>query len=75
MLLEHLALAARHVAQGEANVRRQRELANKLTLERHAALAIKALDLLAKFEEVQLAHVADRDRISGELSKFEKAEP
>lgn len=67
LLLDHLAMAERHVAEGERIIARQREIVAQLTRDGHAGLLSKALDLLSMFEETQAAHVTDRNRLRKEL--------
>ncbi len=66
-LREHLALAERHVAEGERVVARQREIVAELERDGHDAAAAQARQLLAQFEELLALHVADRDRLRKEL--------
>ncbi|MBV8534283.1 MAG: hypothetical protein JO128_01750 [Alphaproteobacteria bacterium] len=66
MLLEHLAMANRHVEKGERHVRRQRELVAEL--ERDGHNTVEAKKLLEQFEKLQEMHKADRDRIERELA-------
>lgn len=67
MLREHLAIASRHVAQGEQHVSRQRELIAEL--ERNGHNTAQATQLLVQFEELLAMHIADRDRIVRELAE------
>lgn len=62
----HLAQAERHVAEGENHIARQRQIIDELASGGHDLKA--ARDLLAKFEDVQTLHVADRDRLRAELA-------
>jgi ATP-dependent protease HslVU (ClpYQ) peptidase subunit len=64
LLKKHLAQAESHVAQGERQIARQKQII--ATLEGDVA---HARELLAKFEEVQALHVADRDRLEKELAE------
>jgi hypothetical protein len=64
-LLDHLALAEEHVARGAENVARQREMIAELERDGHDAKQARAM--LAEFEQLQAMHVADRDRLIGEL--------
>jgi len=64
-MIEHLAQAERHVAQGELHLIRQREIIDEL--ERGGHDTASARDLLLKLEETQALHIADRDRIRAEL--------
>lgn len=67
MILNHLAMAERHVKEGEQHVAKQRALVGDLERDgRDTAVAIK---LLKEFEELQGLHVADRDRLLAELVK------
>jgi hypothetical protein len=68
MLLEHLALARKHVADGERHVRRQREIVAEL--DRGAHDTSQGKDLLRLFEELQVFHVSHRDRLLNELSEL-----
>jgi Spy/CpxP family protein refolding chaperone len=66
MLLDHLAQARRHVAQGEQHVMRQRELVAEMERDGHDTAQSRAL--LKQFEELLALHVADRDRMERELA-------
>jgi hypothetical protein len=57
--------ANRHVAEGEEHIRKQRELVARLG--RHGHDTSSASELLATFEQLQLTHVRDRDRLVKEL--------
>lgn len=63
---EHLAQAERHVAEGERHIAEQR--ARITEAERNGLDTAQAKDLLLTFEETQVLHVADRDRLRVELS-------
>ena len=65
MLQDHLAQAECHVAEGERNIARQREIVAQLECDGHDA--DQAARLLRSFEELQALHVADRDRLRKEL--------
>jgi hypothetical protein len=65
MLLEHLAQAERHVAEGERDIARQREIIAEL--ERDGRDTTLARALLEQFEEVELLHIEGRDRLRKEL--------
>ena len=65
MLLDHLAQAERHVAQGDGHILRQRALIDRLHRDGHETSV--AEDLLRRFEEIQRMHIADRDRLRREL--------
>jgi hypothetical protein len=64
MLLDHLEIAERHVAQGRSNVEHQRQLVQKLT--RDCLPTEQPEELLALFEELLASHIADRDRLLNE---------
>lgn len=66
MCEERLKQAERHVAEGAEHVRRQHEIVARLEKGGHDAGSAK--ELLGQFEEIQAMHVADRDRLIGELS-------
>jgi hypothetical protein len=66
MTLQHLALARRHVEEGEAHIHRQRMVVTRLERDGHDASDARLL--LLRFEELQAMHVADRDRLE-ELAK------
>jgi hypothetical protein len=65
MLRKHLALAERHVAEGERLIARQRELVT--SLERGGHDLRDAIELLRLFKELEALHVAHRDRLRKEL--------
>ena len=64
---EHaLLLALRHIEIGHRNVARQREIVAELGRDGYDTTL--ARDLLANFEELQLIHIADRDRVLQKLT-------
>jgi uncharacterized protein HemY len=65
MLERHLAQAEHHVAQGEKNTARQRQIIAELERGGHD-LKI-AQDLLAHLESMQTSHIIDRDRLRAQL--------
>jgi len=65
-MLEHLAMAERHVAEGGILVCRQQALIAELDRDGHDTRA--AWTILATMLETQRLHVEDRDRILKELS-------
>jgi len=67
MLERHLRQAERHVAAGQQHISRQRELIAQLERDDHDTSAAKSL--LAQFEELQMMHIAHRDRLGRELGK------
>ena len=66
-LLEHLAMAERHIAQGTAIIEKQKLLI--LELERDGHDITRPLALLHQFEDLQELHLADRDRLVAELAE------
>ena len=69
-LLESFSRALRHVAIGEANIARQREIVAQL--ERGGHNSLEARSLLASFEEIQDMHVAHRNRLEIALAEISK---
>ena len=65
-MLEHLAMAERHVTEGEVHLSRQRALVAELDRDGHDTADARAI--LATMLETQRLHVEDRDRILKELS-------
>ncbi len=65
-ILERISMARRHVAMGEENIARLREIIARL--ERGGHDSAQARGLLARFEEIQQLHIADRDRLERELA-------
>jgi len=68
ILLERFSMARRHVATGERNIARQREIVAKLERDGHNAQEAKWL--LASFEEIQNLHIAHRDRLEKALAEI-----
>jgi hypothetical protein len=68
MISEHLSQCRRHVSEGEKHIARQREIVAELA--RDGRDTTLARELLGHFEETQALHVAHRDRLAYELSKF-----
>jgi hypothetical protein len=66
-VLEHLALAERHIAEGEKHLRRQEDLI--LEMQRDGLDTDQALDVLATLRETQALHHQDRERIQRELEE------
>jgi hypothetical protein len=66
-LLKELQEAERYVAEGEDNLRRQRQLISEMELGGHDASVAK--DMLTLFERVQVVHVVTRDRLVRELEE------
>lgn len=72
MLERHLAMAERHVADGDRIINRQRDLTLELSQDGHHNLADDARQLLALFEYIQVNHVKDRDRLLTMLDQWPK---
>ncbi len=66
-LLKQLQEAERYVAEGEDNLRRQRQLIAELEGGGHDASVAK--DLLTLFERIQAVHVGARDRAVKEVEE------
>jgi hypothetical protein len=64
-----LAMAEKHVIEGERHILRQRELVGRLMLGSSDEIIASAKQLLAHFEDLQILHVADRDRLRSKLAK------
>jgi len=62
---QHLALAERHIAEGEGTVTHQRRIVADLEREGHDSA--KARALLHQFQQLLDLHVVDRDRIRQQL--------
>jgi hypothetical protein len=67
MLLKHLAMTERHVAEGERLIKRQHEIIAELG--RKGFDAQWARELLEQLEETQTSHIAHRDRLAKELAE------
>ncbi|HEV2549835.1 MAG TPA: hypothetical protein VGU20_21160 [Stellaceae bacterium] len=67
-VLGHLQRAKEHVAQGERHIRRQQEIIQQL--QDHGHDTELARELLATFEQLQVSHLADRDRFAKMLEKL-----
>ncbi|MGE3873589.1 MAG: hypothetical protein AB7F74_11600 [Parvibaculaceae bacterium] len=68
MILDHLALAERHVAQGRQHIAQQKQII--IALESGGHDTTEAKRLLLNFEDVQKMHLADRDRLKKELADW-----
>ena len=67
VLLQHLATAAQHVAQGRRHLARQHDLIARL---KRADLPTgEAEHFLDQLEQMQSKHLADHDRVERELAK------
>ena len=67
-LLEHLALVEEHIQQGERHIQRQRELLAELERDGHDAAAARARSLLQVFEQSQLVHLAELERLRHQIT-------
>jgi hypothetical protein len=67
-ILEHLALAQRHVREAEQHVDRQRQLIAELERDGHDVTLANAL--LDQMEQLYVMHMSDRDRLQKEADKF-----
>jgi hypothetical protein len=67
-ILGHLAVALRHVAQGEGHIAQQHEII--ASLERNGLDATAAKAALLQFQELQALHVADWHRLKLELDEI-----
>jgi hypothetical protein len=68
MIRDHLALAEQHVAQGERHIAEQRARIDEL--ERSGADTTTAKEVLSVFQQTQTMHLADRERLRGELEQM-----
>ncbi len=68
VLIDHLKLAARHVAEGTRRVARQRRIAEELVERNETEDAHTAQELLLRFEELERLHEEDFARIVDRLS-------
>ncbi|MFZ5672597.1 MAG: hypothetical protein ACOZAM_06495 [Pseudomonadota bacterium] len=67
MLIDHLAQAERHVAEGRKHIARQVDII--INLENLGHDTATARSLLANFEAIQQMHISDRDRLKRELAE------
>ena len=70
LLLEHLEVAARHVADGEHHIRRQEILIADLGRAGHGTKPAESF--LQELKAAQQVHLASQDRIKRELTIFQK---
>jgi hypothetical protein len=70
LIMDHLAQAEVHVAQGANHVKRQRQLVEDLARDGHDTTGSSAL--LDLFKELQDLHVQDRDRLRAELASLRR---
>ncbi len=69
-LLTDLDQANGHIVQDRADIERQREIVARLKWVGVAQDMVRAEQLLAIFEDIQTAHVADRQRVLSALGKL-----
>jgi hypothetical protein len=68
ILLNHLAMAERHITNGEQHIRRQRQHVLSLQRGRPGSKTLKqALAMLDTMERKQRDHIAERDRLRQKL--------
>jgi hypothetical protein len=68
MILDHVAMAERHIAEGEQHLRRQRQLVSSMKRRQPSLEILKqARSMLASMERMQRNHIATRDRLRREL--------
>jgi hypothetical protein len=72
-ITEHLALAERHVAEGQQRIERQRQIIHELR--GNGRDFATAVTMLTQFEELQSFHIRDRDRLRIELVILERGSP
>jgi hypothetical protein len=65
MILEHLAQARRHVADGERHLAHEREIIAEKERDGHDTATSK--QLLDQFKQIYTMYVAERDRLEEEL--------
>ena len=73
MVLDHLALAERHIAQGKITIERQQTLIAELEQGGHDTTLSR--ELLSQFLLTQTSHEEDRTRLRRELAKFDAQKP
>jgi hypothetical protein len=66
-LQQHLAQAEGHMKMSRKHIASQREFVAELVRGGHDSS--QALALLSRFEELQLLHIADRNRLRAELGE------
>jgi hypothetical protein len=68
MLKSHLAQAEEHIATGDKNIARQREIIAQLERDGHDTASARAF--LREFEQLQAMHIAEREQLLRELSEL-----
>jgi hypothetical protein len=66
-LLKQLEEAERYVAEGEDNLRRQRQIIAEMERRGHDSSVVR--DLLTLFEQVQAVHIGARDRAMKDIEE------
>ena len=67
MLLQHLALAERHISEGAEHLAKQQELIDRLASHKHDTK--DAMAVLTTMRKTQANHLQDRDRVVKELEQ------
>jgi hypothetical protein len=67
LILDHLALAERHVTEGRRHIAQQKRVILDLMNGGHDTSVARSL--LVNFEDVLKMHIADRDRLKRELAE------
>jgi hypothetical protein len=73
MVLDHLALAEQHIADGKTTIERQQTLIAEL--ERGGHETTRSRELLSQFLQTQKMHEEDRKRLRRELAKLDAGKP
>jgi exonuclease III len=68
MLKRHLAQAEEHIATGDKNIARQRDVIAQLERDGHHTGSARAF--LREFEQLQATLIAERERLLHELSEL-----
>ena len=70
MIRDHLAQAEAHVQLGLTHIAKQHEII--ADLERLGIDVTLAREVLTTFKEIQVTHVADRDRLAQEVARLNR---
>lgn len=70
LIMEEVAEAERHVAEGEEHLSRQRAVIDRLGFDGHDTA--KAEALFRQFQQIQAMHIAHRDRLRRELDTVQR---
>jgi hypothetical protein len=68
MLKRHLAQTEEHIATGDKNIARQRDVIAQLERDGHDTASARSF--LREFEQLQALHIAERERLLRELSEL-----